>query len=122
MTQGACSATTREGRPCSAPVLPGGQFCIFHDPTRRERVAQGRRAGGAGKSNAARAAKRIPADIQDVLTDLYETLAELRAGTIPKGRATEIASVARAIVAAYEVGAVESRVERIESLLEEDMA
>jgi len=57
-----------------------------------------------------------------VLEELYETLAELRAGTLPKGRAMEVAALCRAIVAVYEVGAVEAELAALETTFKERRA
>jgi hypothetical protein len=47
MSQPCCTATTRDGRPCAARPLPGGQFCLFHDPAHQPALTDSRRQGGA---------------------------------------------------------------------------
>jgi len=117
-----CRGTNQRGELCRARPIKGGRFCLKHDPDLAGQRAEWNRAGGKGKSNAARAAKRVPSDLRTVLDELYETLADLRAGTLPKGRATEIASVCRAIVAVYEVGAVEAELAELEASVRERSA
>src|SRR6266404_1787558 len=47
MSEPCCTATTRDGRPCAAHPLPGSEFCLFHDPRRRQALSQSRSKGGA---------------------------------------------------------------------------
>ena len=120
MSESRCHGTNKRGESCGARPIKGRPWCLKHDPGLENQRREWNREGGHRSSNASRAAKRIPADIRAVLDDLYETLAELRSGTLPKGRATEVAAVAGAIVRVYEVASVESRLDRIETLLEEE--
>lgn len=58
-----CQAQRRDGSPCQGRALPGSTFCQFHDPARRERQQEARRAGGAaGKKRLA----VLPADGPDL--------------------------------------------------------
>src|SRR5262245_38364798 len=41
-----CGATRKDGSPCRTRALPGGAFCLFHDPERGEQRKAARRAGG----------------------------------------------------------------------------
>ena len=117
-----CTATNKNGTPCRARPRPNRSYCWAHDDELTERRAARNRAGGKAKSHTARAAKRVPSDLRAVLEELYETLAELRAGTLPKGRAMEVAALCRAIVAVYEVGAVEAELAALETTFKERRA
>ena len=112
MTQARCSATNRDGRPCSAPALPGRSLCAWHDPSMRERVAAGRAKGGKGKSNASRARRRLPDDLlslREVQALLCVVLKDVTAGRTEVGVATAAATVARAIAAVAQVGDLDER-------------
>jgi hypothetical protein len=45
-----CGAQTKRGAPCRSFALPNGQFCLSHDPERRETVREARARGGAAAS------------------------------------------------------------------------
>jgi hypothetical protein len=42
-----CTQIRPNGRPCKARALPAGPYCVFHDPALADKVAAGRRKGGA---------------------------------------------------------------------------
>ena len=58
-----CLAATKRGEPCRTSVLPGGDYCAFHDPALADRRQQAR-AEGARKRNRLRSirSKRAPLD------------------------------------------------------------
>lgn len=117
-----CIGTNRQGQPCGARPIKGRPYCLKHDPSLANQRAEWNRAGGKGKTSAARAAKRLPSDLQDTLQALYRTLASLESGDMEPARATAVASVCRAIVAVFEMGDAERRIAEIERLLEERTA
>ena len=49
-TQQACGARTNRGAACRSFALPGGQFCLSHDPDRQVAVRKARAKGGAAAS------------------------------------------------------------------------
>ena len=113
-----CRATTAAGSPCSAqPVRPSG-FCYWHDPALAAERDAARRRGGRGKSNRARAAKRLP---EEVLTPatlqglLGRTLREVIAGRVAPGVANAAATLGRAIVAVREATELEERLRALEA-------
>ena len=110
-----CTATRRDGQPCAAPALPGERFCFVHHPGRAEEQRAGREKGGRGKATAARAGKMVPAVLRPVLDTLLAALDETKAGTLDPRRATALGGLARAIVAVYQVGALEERVAALEA-------
>lgn len=109
-----CRGVNKDGTTCSAQPQPGRDVCLWHDPARAEDRARWRRQGGHGKSNAARAAKRMPADVKDTLAVLLRTLGRLEGEEVEPGRAQAIASVARAIVTAHETASLEDRLTALE--------
>ena len=109
-----CTGVNRDGRPCSAQPQPGQRVCIWHDASRAQDRAIWRRQGGHGKSNAARAAKRLPADVKDTLSVLLRTLGGLEQGDVEPARATAIAAVARAIILTHETSELEGRLSALE--------
>lgn len=113
-----CSAITKAGGRCpNAPVM-GYDKCMAHEPSLKERVAQGRYAGGKGKSNAARAPEGIPADLRDVGDLLLQAIHDVKAGDLDVTKATAIASLTRAYVAVYEAALVDTRLKELEQRLE----
>ena len=112
-----CQGNNLRGEPCRARPTRDGRYCFKHDPALAHRQAEWNSTGGKGRSHAARAAKAIPPDLRGVLEILYETLAELRAGSLPRGRAMEVAALCRAIVAVYEVAAVEVELTELEAAI-----
>ena len=119
-TGGRCSGTNKDGAPCSAPALPDRGWCAWHDPAMRERVAAGRVRGGQAKSNAARAKKRLPADV------LTATEWQALVGVVAKGVLSQklspgigqaIASLARAHRDLAELGRLEEQVAELDAMI-----
>lgn len=99
-----CRATARNGKPCSAVAVADG-LCAWHSPAWAEKRRAWSAAGGRARSNAARAKKALPKDVQDVTqirAMLGRTIKGLMGGTIEPGVATAIASIARVSLAAIE--------------------
>ena len=113
--QAQCAGTRKDGTRCTARVMGAGSFCYAHDPARAAERDAARRKGGAGRATAARAEKLVPAVLRPVLITLLQTLQGAKAGTIEPRRATAIGSVARAIVAVYQVGTLEERLQALEA-------
>jgi hypothetical protein len=115
----ACTALTREGKPCSARPRPGSDRCPWHD----EGLSEQRRAwsarGGSRRSNAARAKKELPAGVlsNDQLRGvLGVTIAKVLSGAVEPGVGSSVASLARAYVAATEAAAVEALQAQVDEL------
>ena len=72
-----CAGVTRDGTPCNAPPLLGGDYCVFHDPARAEEIAAGRAAGGRMRSHAAVAERdhlRYREELDRLRSDLIRAL------------------------------------------------
>ncbi len=119
MDERRCVGTNKQGRACRARPIKDRPYCLKHDPELANERLEWERAGGKGKSNARRAEKRLPADLQDTLQSLYRTLGSLESGEMEPARATAMASVCRAIVAVFEMGDAERRIADIEAMLKE---
>lgn len=109
-----CSATRTNGTPCQAVALPGRELCWAHDPEHREKASAARRAGGANRSNLARAARHIPRDMKDLTRRLLEAIDQVHRGELEPRSLTAMASGAGAVVRLYEVGELEARLEALE--------
>jgi hypothetical protein len=119
----ACTALTREGKPCSARPRPGSDRCPWHDEGLSEQRRTWSARGGSRRSNAARAKKELPAGVltNDQLRGVLGlTIAKVLKGDVEPGVGSSVASLARAYVAVTEAGAVEtlqSEVDELRSLI-----
>ena len=117
MLSGRCAATTQSGTPCNAQPVRLSGFCWWHDPATDAERQGGRRLGGKGKSNAARAKRGYadgaltPAEVEGLIGT---TLTGVLAGRVTPGQAQAVASLARAAVAVREAGEVEERLAALE--------
>jgi hypothetical protein len=113
-----CLGTTKDGKPCGAKPLPGSELCPWHDPAWAERRKEWSTRGGKGKSNEARARKRLAGDVRD-MTDvkarLMIALAKVEAGELEPGPANAMANLARAIATIVQVGELEDRLRELET-------
>lgn len=114
-----CKAVNRHGTPCRATPLRERPYCLRHDPELAKQRDAWNLKGGQNRSNAVRAEKRMPGTLRETLDMLYRTLEGLESGAVPASRATAIASVARAVVAVFEMGEMELRLSEIEKQLAE---
>lgn len=103
-----CQGTNQAGQPCGSYAL-ASDFCFAHDPAYKERRLAGAVKGGHNKSYAARARAAIPDELREVKDLLMEAIRKSARGALYAGRAAELSTLARAIVAVHEagVGAVE---------------
>jgi hypothetical protein len=113
-----CLGTTKDGKPCGAKPLPGSELCPWHDPAWAERRQEWSKRGGKGKSNEARARKRLSGELRDmgdVKARLMSALAKVEAGELESGPANAMANLARAIATIVQVGELEDRIQELES-------
>ena len=86
VTKRRCSAITSGGKQCSVIPPAGRDYCIHHDPERRDEAQAARKRGGtnrAGRQRAAKLAKygvRTMADLEQVL---MLAVCEMRYGLDP---------------------------------------
>lgn len=97
--------------------MPGSRYCFAHDPAMAERRAEGRRQGGAGKANTARARKHLrasalePADVHGLLSG---AMVKVATGHMEPGVGTALASMAKALVSIHETTLLTQRIEDLE--------
>ena len=111
-----CTATKRDGTPCTLPSSGSSDLCWAHDPKNTERRRRGQSRGGKNKPS------RELVDIKRRLSDLAGAVLE---GRVEKGTAAVASQVLnvylRAIateVKVRESEELESRLEKLETLLE----
>ena len=113
-----CSAVTKSGGRCHATVVSEG-MCAWHAPSWAERRRQWSVRGGHGKSNAARAKKKLPAGL--ITTDELRGLVGLTingvlTGQIEPGVGNAVASLSRAYIVIAEAGAAETLQAQVDEL------
>ena len=118
---GKCASLTRDGKPCSASPRPGSDYCPWHDPSLSKRRAEWSAKGGSGRSNKARSAKTLPAELMssdEIAAWLTIQFRKLITGQIEPGIATASATVAKAIAEIQRGAQIEERLTAIEALLD----
>ncbi len=113
-----CSAIRSNGEPCKANARPGGALCWAHDPELRAKATQARKAGGHGKSNTARAQKRMPREVRDIVAIVEAAMGGVLQGKITPSQAHATASLAGAWVRLHEIGELTLEVQEIKASLE----
>ena len=112
-----CSAIAKRGSRCRRPALAGKQHCLMHDPESAELRLEASRKGGHARSNAARAAKAMPAALtsDDLLVTLSRVIAKAEKGEIEPGPANAISSLARTMNSIRETTEIERRLSDLEA-------
>ncbi len=111
-----CSAQNKGGQPCSAQAWKGG-LCRWHHPALEAQRAEERRKGGAARSNASRARRRMAAEAMtpnEVQGFIAVAMRGVMVGSITPGMATAVASLARAAIAVREATEWEDRLSAVE--------
>lgn len=101
MSDRACKATTKAGKPCKAPPLDGSDFCISHSP----KAVQAEKGFG-GPENAAKggAATRVPklselirqrveAEADSIIDRLFDGLHATRSVVVGNGPTAHVEEV-----------------------------
>src|SRR3712207_4133819 len=88
MSSSTCTATKRDGTPCTLPSNGPGGLCWAHDPRNAEKRRRGQSRGGRSKPN------RELINIKERLSDLAD---DVLAGDVDKG----VAAVASQILNVY---------------------
>ena len=108
-----CQATRHDGQPCGA-TPQGNGWCFTHDPDRAADRANAYRRGGENRSTTARLEKRMTPRLRGVVRRLEGAMAAVEAGSMDPRTGTALATLARALIAAYEAGELELRVAALE--------
>jgi hypothetical protein len=111
-----CSAIAKSGSRCRRPALAGKQHCLMHDPESAELRLEASRKGGHARSNAARAAKAMPAALtsDELLVTLSRAIHKVEKGELEPGPANAISSLARAMNSIRETTEIERRLSELE--------
>lgn len=104
-----CTATRKDGKPCSAWAVLNG-LCIGHQPNSNE----ARRKGGRNSSKKARSDKLLPLRLRPVLDLLEQAIEEVHKGKLEARQAAAMASLGNAITKVYEAGILEERLSVLE--------
>jgi hypothetical protein len=88
----------------------------MHDPESAELRREASKKGGHARSNAARAAKAMPAALtsDELLVTLSRVIGKVESGEIDPGPANAVASLARAINSIRETTEIERRLAELE--------
>jgi hypothetical protein len=113
LMDGKCMATNKDGAPCRAGAWRD-QLCRWHHPTLEEARAEGRRKGGYGKSNAARAKKQLALSSDDLLATLSRAMIRVEDGVLAPGPANALGSLARAMNEIRKTAEFERRIAELE--------
>jgi hypothetical protein len=112
-----CAGTRMDGQVCTAPVFAAGaSFCFAHDPERAAERAEARRQGGLRRSAAHRAERRMTPRLRRVVGRLEAAMDAVEQGTMDARTGTALATIARALIAAYTAGELEERVRVLEGM------
>jgi hypothetical protein len=120
IVQKRCKATKQDGSPCNGMPYKGGPFCWFHDPAQSDRRAEGRRLGGAARSNLRRARKQLPGTVltmPEIQGFLGKALQDVLEGKLEPGVGTAAASIARTLHQIAVAVDLEARVAELEQTL-----
>src|SRR5215212_4634152 len=113
-----CTATTKEGKPCSAQPRPGRPYCLWHDPDAAAERRRNAAKGGQSRSNLARLKRALPTEslaFGDVQRVLGAVLRDLLAGKLDPPVANAAANVARAFAAIAQAGEMDERLRELEA-------
>ena len=110
---GKCTATNKNGTACRAAAWRD-QLCRWHHPALEEARTEGRRKGGLGKSNAARAKKQLALSSDDLLASLSRAMIRVEAGVLAPGPANALGSLARAMNEIRKTAEFERRITELE--------
>jgi hypothetical protein len=111
-----CSAIAKSGSRCRRPALAGKQHCLMHDPESAQLRLEASRKGGHARSNAARAAKAMPAALtsDDLLVRLSQVIDKAEKGQIEPGVVNCISGAARTMNEIRKTTEIERRLEELE--------
>ncbi len=112
-----CKHPNRTGGPCGASHFRDG-WCRWHHPDLESQRQAERAAGGAARSNKARARKQL-ADAVLTINDLdgllCRALVQVAAGKLEPGVGTSMAGIARTITTIRTASELESRLSALEA-------
>ena len=110
-----CTATKRDGTPCTTPVVGDGRYCFGHDPALAAKRAEARRRGGQNRSRQRRLQRLLPETLKPVVVLLLEAIEEVHRGELAPAQASAIAALSGALVRVYTAGQLEERLAALEA-------
>ncbi len=78
-----CSATRRDGQPCTTQVVGDGRFCFAHSPDLAAKRREAQRRGGQNRATSKRLAKLMPVRLVPVWEQLEQALGDVLTGDLP---------------------------------------
>lgn len=113
-----CTATRRDGSPCRANALPGKAVCWAHDEALKPKAAEARRRGGANRSNTARAQKRMPRELRDIVQIVEAAMGGVLQSKITPPQGQALASLVGAWVKLRETGELQAQLDELKASIE----
>jgi len=117
-----CTASKKDGQPCSVKALPDSAFCYFHDPENQDALRESRRRGGHNKRRA-REHTEAPGEtmrsVGDVLLIVEAATADAFKLEASERRCRVVGYLAGVALKALEVKTVEEIEQRLTALEEQ---
>jgi len=112
-----CTATRKDGSPCSNTILPpGSSRCFAHNPTLQAERNEARKRGGQSRSNLARFTKLTPTSLAPITARLEQAIEQTHNGELDPRVASALAQLSRALVATVTAGEFEQRIRNLEAM------
>ena len=116
-----CKARRQDGAVCQSAALLGSDFCYFHDPAKAAERKEAQALGG--RQHRIRTLNAATPDVKmegcgDVVALISETINQVRKGVIDPRVANAVGYLANVLIKAFERDELETRIERLEALLE----
>ncbi|MDP8951916.1 MAG: hypothetical protein M3N18_06725 [Actinomycetota bacterium] len=114
---GTCTATKRDGSPCTLPPNGSSDLCWAHDPKNAEKRRRGQSRGGRSKQGR---------EIGELKRQLEDLAAGVLGGSVERGSAVAVNQILNTRARLIEIGRkiketdeLEARLEELERLLEQ---
>lgn len=116
-----CKFKKPNGKKCQAWAMTGSDFCFAHNPNKKqERALACIKGGQTPKKNLNPLTKVRLKEQKDVARLLSKTINEVRTGEIELKVATCIGYLSNILIKALSQGELETRLEKIEKIIEKE--
>ena len=88
-----CTATRKDGQPCTVSALGGKPHCFAHDSESADIRRAAKMQGGRNSARAERIGKHLPEDLRDVRVMLVELIDDVRSDRRPARVAMGVAAL-----------------------------
>jgi len=114
-----CAGTTRDGKPCDAAPMHGGNYCLFHNPKTRDLLAEAQKRGGRanGRKVLERAEELPLGNGADVCAFLAKAANGVLNGEIDPKAGTSVGYICSVLMKAHETSSLERRFNALEKAL-----